>query len=63
MKGGKEVRLFDSQWVNIVNHDNCFAEYSKDDAVAAAVKLTEAAMARNYEENKWPRRRGRPNDA
>jgi len=49
-----EIRLFDSQWVNIVNHNDCFSFYSKDEAVALAVKMTEEAMAKNFKENKWP---------
>lgn len=39
--------LWDSQWVNIVNHDNCYREYTKDEAVAKAVKLTYAALREN----------------
>lgn len=42
-----EKRLFDSQWVNIVNHANCYRGYDKAEAVALAVKLTELAMAEN----------------
>ena len=53
-ENAREIRLFDSQWVNIVNHDGCYADYSKDDAVAAAVKMTETQMAKNFEENNWP---------
>lgn len=53
----KEIRLFDGQWVNIVNHDNCFHDYTIEDAVNIAVKMTEKAMARNFEENKWPKPR------
>ena len=48
------IRLFDSQWVNVVNHDNCYAGYSVEDAVEKAVKLTEALMAKNFKDGKWP---------
>lgn len=50
----EEHRLFDSQWVNIVNHDNCYDGYSVEDAVHLAVKKTEEAMAENIREDKWP---------
>ena len=48
------IRLFDSQWVNVVNHDKCYEGYSVEDAVAMAVKLTEALMAKNYRDGIWP---------
>jgi hypothetical protein len=41
------MRLWDSQWVNIVNHADCYRDMDKEAAVAAAVKLTEQAMAKN----------------
>ena len=41
------LRLWDSQWVNIVNHEDCYCAYDKEEAVALAVKLTEQAMAKN----------------
>ena len=44
-------RLTDGQWVNIVNHANCYRDMGKDDAVALAVKLTEARMVMNAKEN------------
>lgn len=44
------VRLADSQWMNIVNHDRAYENYDKEDAVHMAVKLTEARMAKNYAE-------------
>jgi hypothetical protein len=50
----QEIRLFDSQWVNVVNHDNCYAGYSVEDAVAKAVKLTEEYMAKNFKDGIWP---------
>lgn len=45
--GAVPVRLYDSQWVNIVNHANCWADYSKEDAVHEAVKMTEQAIKAN----------------
>ena len=48
------IRLFDSQWVNVVNHDNCYEGYSVEDAVSKAVKLTEALMAKNFRDGVWP---------
>lgn len=55
---GPDIRLFDGQWGNVVNHDDCYAGYSVEDAVAKAVALTEKAMAANYLDNSWPRARG-----
>jgi hypothetical protein len=52
--GEWDIRLFDSQWVNIVNHANCYSDMDKEDAIAAAVKLTEQAMAANVRDGKWP---------
>lgn len=43
------IKLYDSQWVNIVNHANCWADYSKEDAVHEAVKMTEQAIKANYQ--------------
>jgi hypothetical protein len=51
---GVDLRLFDSQWVNVVNHANCYRDMDKEDAIAAAVKLTEQAMAANVRDAKWP---------
>lgn len=39
--------LFDSQWMNIVNHGHCWENYSKEDAVHEAVKMTEAKLKEN----------------
>jgi hypothetical protein len=50
-----EIRLFDSQWMNIINHDNCYRDFDKSDAVACAVKMTEEAIARNAHDGKWPK--------
>lgn len=52
-----EVRLWDSQWGNIVNHARCYAEFTKEEAVAMAVKLTEEAIARNIADGKLPPKR------
>jgi hypothetical protein len=54
--GAGEVRLWDTQWINIVNHDNCYRDWSKDDAIAHAVKMTEKAIARNVADGKLPPR-------
>lgn len=51
-----EVRLWDTQWMKIVNHDNSYRNWSKDDAVAHAVKMTEAEIARNVYDGKLPPR-------
>lgn len=52
MENQKVIRLWDTQWMNIVNAD--YREMSKEDAIAAAVKATEEQMARNYDDDKWP---------
>ena len=49
-----EIRLFDSQWLNIVNAHDCWDGFSKEEAVNAAVKMVEEAMARNIKDNLWP---------
>jgi len=49
-----EVRLWDSQWVNVVNHDNCYAFWATEDAVNHAVKMTEQLIAKNVAENNLP---------
>ena len=49
-----EVRLWDSQWSNVVNHDNCYAFWSTEDAVNHAVKMTEEYIAKNVAENNLP---------
>jgi Lar family restriction alleviation protein len=55
-----EVRLFDGQWVNIVNHANCWEGYSKEDAIAEAVRMTEAKIAENVAMGKLPQPRTTP---
>ena len=53
--GTKQViRLFDSQWVNVVNHDRGYEGYTVEDAVAKAVKLTEEYLAKNFKDGVWP---------
>lgn len=49
-----EVRLWDSQWVGIVNYDNGYRDWTKEDAIAHAVKMTEAAIAQNVADGKLP---------
>jgi hypothetical protein len=53
----EEIRLFDSQWVNVVNHAHCYEGYTVQDAVEKAVKLTEAYMAKNFRDCVWPKAR------
>lgn len=55
--GDDEARLWDTQWMNIVNHDNCYRDWSKDDAIAHAVKMTEESIARNIADGKLPPRK------
>lgn len=52
MYNQKVIRLWDTQWMNIVNAD--YSQMTKEDAIAAAVKATEEQMARNYRDDKWP---------
>lgn len=49
VKAPKRGLLFDSQWVNIVNHDRSYHGYSVEDAVHTAVKLTEQAISSNFD--------------
>lgn len=42
-----EICLWDSQWLNIVNHDHCWEDWAVEDAVNKAVRLTEKAMREN----------------
>jgi hypothetical protein len=49
-----EVRLWDTQWMNIVNHDSCYRGWDKADAINHAVKMTEQAIARNVADGKLP---------
>lgn len=57
-----EYRLWDSQWVNIVNHERCYEDLTTEDAVALAVQLTERAMAKNFMDGKFPPKRVPPKD-
>jgi hypothetical protein len=55
--GGGEVveyRMWDSQWVNVVNHERAYADWDMEEAINHAVKLTEQAMAKNIRDGKWP---------
>lgn len=54
--GEQDVRLFDSQWLNVVNHDHCYGVWSKEDAVSHAVKMTEQYMRENITKG-WPESR------
>lgn len=49
-----EVRLWDSQWINVVNHDNCYQGWNKEDAINHAVKMTEKYIASNFAKNTHP---------
>jgi len=48
------IRLWDSQWVNVVNHDNCYQGWDKEDAINHAVKMTEKYIAANVSNNTTP---------
>jgi hypothetical protein len=50
----QEVRLWDTQWTNVVNHDNAYRGWDKQDAINHAVKMTEQYIAKNVLENKCP---------
>lgn len=49
---GHVLRLWDTQWMNIVNAD--YSQMSKEDAIHAAVKATEEKMAENSYNRIWP---------
>jgi hypothetical protein len=49
-----EYRMFDSQWVNVVNDPSVMNADGADEAVEAAVRLTEKAMAKNIRDGNWP---------
>jgi hypothetical protein len=50
----QEVRLWDTQWTSVVNHDNAYRGWDKQDAINHAVKMTEQYIAKNVLENKCP---------
>jgi hypothetical protein len=50
----QEVRLWDTQWTNVVNHDNAYRGWDKQDAINHAVKMAEQYIAKNVLENKCP---------
>lgn len=52
----REIRLWDTQWMNIINAD--YSGMTNEEAIAAAVKETENRMARNFASNDWPPARG-----
>jgi len=49
-----EVRLWDSQWVNVVNHDFAYRDWDMEAAISHAVKMTEDYIAANVRDNKLP---------
>jgi hypothetical protein len=57
MSDDREIRLFDGQWANIVYAHDCWEGHTKEEAVNAAVKMAEEAMAKNMKENLWPNSR------
>lgn len=54
MDAKTEVRLWDSQWVSVVNDPAVLNADDADEAVAIAVRLTERHMAHNAATNSWP---------
>ena len=48
------IRLWDAQWVSIVNHDNAYNGWSTNDAVNHAVRMTERYIAANVAQNNLP---------
>ena len=46
--------MWDSQWVNVVNHERAYSGWDMEEAINHAVKLTEKAMARNIADGNWP---------
>jgi len=54
MDAKTEVRLWDSQWVHVVNAPAVLNAIDADEAVAIAVRMTERLMAQNAADNSWP---------
>lgn len=54
-----EHRLWDTQWMNVVNHPDVLGAATAEEAVAIAVKMTEERMARNIADGHWPPARER----
>ncbi len=56
-----DIRLFDSQWMNCVNHDNCYHyhEWDRQEAIEKAVNLAEKYMKENIIKG-WPKPRDTP---
>ena len=48
------IRLWDTQWASIVNHDNAYNGWSTNDAVNHAVRMTERYIASNVAQNNLP---------
>jgi len=57
-----EVHLWDSQWINVVNHDHCYEAWDKEEAIAHAVTMTEKLIAKNVAENNLPPKRKETNN-
>jgi len=52
MSENVEIRLWDTQWMKIVNAD--YSGMSKEEAIATAIKKTEEAMACSFKLDNWP---------
>ncbi len=52
--GVTEVRLWDSQWVAVVNHERGYEGWKMEDAIHHAVKMTERLIAENLALGKLP---------
>ena len=48
------IRLWDTQWASIVNHDNAYNGWSTNDAVNHAVRMTERYISANVAQNNLP---------
>ena len=48
------IRLWDTQWASIMNHDNAYNGWSTNDAVNHAVRMTERYIAANVAQNNLP---------
>jgi hypothetical protein len=52
-----DYRLWDGQWVNIVNAPTVLSAFGREEAVAIAVRLCEEAMAINIADDHFPPKR------
>lgn len=56
----REVRLWDTQWMNIVNSQEVMGATDAEDAVAIAVRMTEREIAHNVATGSLPPLRKKP---